>query len=124
MKTIRAARLEHYGGGTPAKSIRSPAMLRSSAVARAAKPMNGINAPQRPDCVAGQVRLELRNVAANYPFESLQRFPGIRPNSDRRDHSRVSCGAFAAFDPVQKKTRNAATMTWGFCGGAFAETRA
>src|SRR5262249_17391555 len=38
-----------------------------------AKPMNGINAPQRPDCVAGHVRLELRNVGANYPFERSQR---------------------------------------------------
>jgi hypothetical protein len=25
----------------------------------------------RPDCVAGRVGLELRNVVANYPFESL-----------------------------------------------------
>ena len=25
-----------------------------------AKPMNGINAPQRPDCVAGHVRFEVR----------------------------------------------------------------
>src|SRR6266704_2294679 len=37
----------------------------------------GINAPQRPDCVAGVVGLELRNVGANYPFESSHRFPGI-----------------------------------------------
>ena len=35
-----------------------------------AKPMNGINAPQRPDCVAGHIRLELGNVVANYPVES------------------------------------------------------
>ena len=36
-----------------------------------------INAPQRPDCVAGVVGFELRNVGANYPFESSHRFPGI-----------------------------------------------
>src|SRR5215471_1452814 len=41
-----------------------------------AKPMNGINAPQRPDCVAGVGGLELRNVVANYPFERSHRFPG------------------------------------------------
>jgi hypothetical protein len=38
-----------------------------------AKPMNGINAPKRPDCVAGHVRLELRNVVAKYPFERSHR---------------------------------------------------
>jgi hypothetical protein len=27
-------------------------------------------------CLAGHVRLELRNVVANYPFESSHRFPG------------------------------------------------
>jgi hypothetical protein len=31
--------------------------------------------PQRPDCVAGHVGLELRNVIANYPFESSRGFP-------------------------------------------------
>jgi hypothetical protein len=41
--------------------------------------------------VAGHVRLELRNVVANYPFESSHRFPGIRPNSGLGDYSRVSC---------------------------------
>src|SRR2546429_6508786 len=34
-----------------------------------AKPVNGINAPQRPDCVAGVEGLELRNVDAIYLFE-------------------------------------------------------
>jgi hypothetical protein len=43
--------------------------------------MNGIDAPQRPDCVAGHVRLELRNVVAKYPFERSHRFPVIQPNS-------------------------------------------
>jgi hypothetical protein len=33
--------------------------------------------PQRRDCVAGHVRLELRNVVANYLFEKPHRFPGI-----------------------------------------------
>ena len=32
--------------------------------------MNGINAPQRPDCLAEVVGLELRNVIAKYAFES------------------------------------------------------
>ena len=45
----------------------------------------------RPDCVAGVGGLELRNVVANYPFERSHRFPGIQPNSGRRDCSRLSC---------------------------------
>src|SRR4029077_19858784 len=48
-------------------------------------------APQRPDCVAGHVRLELRNVVANYPFESSRGFPRPEPNSGHADHSRLSC---------------------------------
>jgi hypothetical protein len=47
-------------------SLKRPALL--------AKPVNGINAPQRPDCVAGHVRLELRNVTAKYAFERSYRF--------------------------------------------------
>ena len=43
------------------------------------------------DCVAGHVRLELRNVVANYPFESSRGFPGSEPNSGHGDHSRLSC---------------------------------
>jgi hypothetical protein len=35
---------------------------------------------------------DLRNVAANYPFERSHRFAGIPPNSGHRDHSRLSCG--------------------------------
>ena len=38
---------------------------------------------RRPDCVAGHVRLELRNVVAKYPFERSHRFPVIQPNSGR-----------------------------------------
>src|SRR5262249_41595809 len=57
------------------------------------KPMNGINAPQRPDCVAGVRGLELRNVVANYPFERSRGFPGSEPNSGHGDHSRLSCSA-------------------------------
>src|SRR5260221_11594814 len=48
--------------------------------------------PQRLDCVAGHVRLDLRNVVANYPFEKSLRFAGIQPNSGHRDYSRLSCG--------------------------------
>jgi hypothetical protein len=47
---------------------------------------------KRPDCVAGHVRLELRNVAANYPFERSRRFPRTLANSSPRDYSRLSCG--------------------------------
>ena len=54
--------------------------------------MNGINAPQRPDCVTGHIGLELRNVGAKYPFERSHRFLGIQPNSCHRDCSRLSCG--------------------------------
>jgi hypothetical protein len=57
-----------------------------------AKPVNGINAPQRPDCVAEVIGFELRNVVANYHFERSHRFAGIQPNPDLRDHSRLSCG--------------------------------
>jgi hypothetical protein len=33
---------------------------------------------RRPHCLAGHVRLELRNVVANYPFERSHRFAGIQ----------------------------------------------
>jgi len=49
----------------------------------------------RPDWLAAHVRLELRNVVANYPFKRSHRFPGIQPNSGRRDCSRLSCGCSA-----------------------------
>ena len=42
--------------------------------------------------MAGHVRLELRNVVANYPFEKSLRFAGIQSNSGHRDYSRLSCG--------------------------------
>jgi hypothetical protein len=45
--------------------------------------------------VAGHMGLELRNVVANYPFESSRRFSGSQPNLDHRDHSRLSCGVRA-----------------------------
>src|SRR5215470_5652238 len=47
----------------------------------------------RPDCLAGHVRFELRNVVAKYSFERAHGFPGIQPNSGHRDYSRLSCGA-------------------------------
>src|SRR6266550_3904074 len=46
----------------------------------------------RPDCVAGVVGLELRNVGANYPFEKSRRFPAIQPNLVTGDGSRLSRG--------------------------------
>ena len=39
--------------------------------------------------MAGHIGLELRKVAANYPFGRSRRFPGIRGH---RDYSRLSCG--------------------------------
>jgi len=36
---------------------------------------------QSPDCVAGHVRLELRNVVAKYPFERSHGFPENQQNS-------------------------------------------
>jgi hypothetical protein len=49
--------------------------------------------PRRLDCLAGHVGLELRNVVANYPFESSRGFPGSEPNCGHGDHSRLSCSA-------------------------------
>jgi len=43
------------------------------------------------DCVAGVAGLELRNVDANYPFESSRGFPGSEPTSGQGDHPRLSC---------------------------------
>ena len=45
-----------------------------------AKPVNGINAPQRPDCVAGPTGLEPLNGVANYPFEMSHEFLAIQLN--------------------------------------------
>src|SRR5437660_11755514 len=42
--------------------------------------------------LAGHVRFELRNVVANYPFESSCGFQGSEPNSGHGDYSRLSCG--------------------------------
>ena len=43
--------------------------------------------------MAGHVRFELRNVVANYPFESSREFSRSEPNSGHGDHSRLSCSA-------------------------------
>jgi hypothetical protein len=43
--------------------------------------------------VAGHVRFELRNVVANYPFESSRESSRSEPNSGHGDHSRLSCSA-------------------------------
>src|SRR5207244_105585 len=74
-----------------ARSARRARPLKRTALL--AKPVNGINAPKRPDCLAGHVRFELRNVVANYPFESSRGFPGSEPNCGHGDHSRLSCSA-------------------------------
>jgi hypothetical protein len=70
-------------------ALRSPGSVSRSAprarplkrTALLAKPVNRINAPQRPDCVAGHVGLELRNVVAKRPIETPHRFCGIQRNS-------------------------------------------
>jgi hypothetical protein len=64
-------------------------LLKLEAAVRAAK--EAAIEPQRPDCVAGHVGLELRNVDANYPLERSHRFAGIQPNSGLGDYSRLSC---------------------------------
>src|SRR5206468_5270193 len=43
-----------------------------------------LDGPQRRDCVAKVVRLELRNVVANYSFERLHGLAGIEANSGHR----------------------------------------
>src|SRR2546427_6702999 len=39
----------------------------------------GLEDVRETDCVAGHVRLEIRNVVANYPLERSHRFPEIQP---------------------------------------------
>jgi len=51
----------------------------------------GLRTCERPTAVAGHVRFELRNVVANYPFETSRGFPRSEPNSGHADHSRLSC---------------------------------
>jgi hypothetical protein len=47
----------------------------------------------RPDCVAGVVGLELRNVAINYPFERSHKFAGCSRIRATENCSRLSCAA-------------------------------
>jgi hypothetical protein len=68
------------------------------------------NSWQRLHCVAGQVRFELRNVAANYPFERSHRFPGPDSNPGHRDHSRLSCD----IGEMQPGARPLRTLRWTF----------
>jgi hypothetical protein len=53
------------------------------------QPINGINAPQRPDCVAGHVRFELRNVVLIYP---------LKGRTDFRKSSRILATETFAFE--------------------------
>ena len=88
--------------------------LRSSA-ARLLEPIH-LDGPQRRDCVAGHVRLELRNVVANYPFERSHRFAGIQPNSGHRDYSRLSCGVGETqLEPSQDRRRSVVLTPWAAC---------
>jgi hypothetical protein len=66
---------------------------RGNAQGKVAKIFRAGPGSQRPDWLAGHVRLDLRNVAAKYPFERSHGFPGIQPNSGRRGYLRLSCGA-------------------------------
>src|SRR6516162_8127721 len=62
-RTVRATRAIDSRSAPPDQSARSARRARPlKRTALIAKPMNGINAPQRPDCVAGVGGLELRNV--------------------------------------------------------------
>jgi len=63
------------------------------------------------DCVAGHVRLELRNVVANYPFEGSHKFVGIEPNSRHRDYSHLICAlAIRSSGPVPDLGRIACAL--------------
>src|SRR5437870_10172917 len=77
------------------------------------------------DCMAGHVRLELRNVAANYPFERSHRFAGIQPNSGDRDYSPLSCaaGTGAAHVPVGESATLVRDRGVGGLGGFFRVAR-
>src|SRR5262249_5527847 len=92
-RSSQATRATYSRFAPPDQSARSAPRARPlKRTALLAKPVNGINAPQRPDCVAGVGGLELRNVIPKYRFERSHRFSVIQPNSGRRDHSRSSCG--------------------------------
>jgi hypothetical protein len=61
------------------RSLSDPATNRSESAGPSVKQLTHRSAVlnsirRRPDCVAGHVRLELRNVVANYPFESSTDF--------------------------------------------------
>jgi hypothetical protein len=76
---------------------------------------------QRPYCVAGHVRFELRNVVANYPFENSRRFAGKPPNSGQGDHSRLSCNAGdTQLGPAASIPRPRAHH-WSVCAGLSAQ---
>jgi hypothetical protein len=55
--------------------------------------------PQRPDCVAGVVRFELRNVVVNYPFERSYRFAGDPAEFWHRDYARLSAVGHTQLEP-------------------------
>src|SRR6516162_3041455 len=54
----------------------------------------------RTDCVAGHVRFELRNVEANYPFESSRGFPGSERRRQEQGLDEALENTFPASDPV------------------------
>src|SRR5438552_11958613 len=69
---------------------------------------------RRLDCLAGHVRLELRNVVAKYPFERSLRFPGIQQNSDHRDYSPLSCGVgWTQLGPRTQGITEETATPWG-----------
>ena len=65
--------------GTPARRVRPARTVSADICCRASR---------LPGWGGG---LELRNVAANYPFERSHRFAGIQPNYAHGDYSRLSC---------------------------------
>ncbi len=58
------------------------------------------------------VRLELRNVVANHPFERSHRFAEIQPNSSYQDHSRLSCGLGRCSSGLMPGSRQATEGLW------------
>jgi hypothetical protein len=61
---------------------------------------------RRPECVAGHVRFELRNVGANYPFERSHGFAGIPPNSGFGDYSRAAASGIRSSGVGQDLSRD------------------
>src|SRR6516165_12028779 len=60
---------------------------------------------------------DLRNVVANYSFETSRRFAGIQPNSGLPDYSRLSCGVggYAAWGWVLRGSTRTLAILAAIC---------